>query len=184
MPDPAAATLGDALRTLAARRNDAAAWEVLYHHLWPSVFAVARRALPPEAAEDAAQDVFLRIARYCPFDQLENEFVLKAYAARVAVRTSADHLRRRLVRAETPLLPQHDQPDPAAEFERQVEIVDLVDRVMRGLSPDDAILITYLVDQAGAARVATDQGVAYGTAAVRLHRLRRRLARLLFRSEV
>lgn len=184
MPDKTAATLGEALRTLAACRNDTAAWEVLYGNLWPVVFAVARRALPPEAAEDAAQDVFLRIARYCPFDDLESEIVLKAYVARVAVHTSADHLRQRITRAETPLLPQHDQPDPAAEFERQVEIVDLVARVMRQLSPDDALLVTYLTGESSAARAAAEQGVPYGTAAVRLHRLRKRLARLWFRSEV
>ncbi|MEA2463328.1 MAG: Sigma-70 region 2 [Acidobacteriota bacterium] len=179
MQATATLTLADALRMLAVRRGDSVAWEIVYRDLWPFVLSITRRALPAESAEDAAQDVFLKVARYCPFDELENEVVLKAYLARTAVRSAANLLRQRLVRSETSLAPEHDQPDPAAEFERRVEVVDLFDRIMHRLKPEEAALVTHLLADSRTADVAAEQGVSYGTAAVRLHRLRRRLWSLL-----
>ncbi|HUP62805.1 MAG TPA: sigma-70 family RNA polymerase sigma factor [Thermoanaerobaculia bacterium] len=168
------------LRVLAASREDAGAWDLLYRRFWPFVLAIAIRCVhDPDLAQDAAQDVFLRLARYCDFAEFEDrdEWIFRSYVARVAINTSRDALHRRNRRREYPLSEAGEATaanDPAAESELRLTL----DWIASHLSASDAELVRKLADGATAREIATESNTAPGTVAVRIHRLRKRIFRI------
>lgn len=46
-----------------AKENDGDAWEALYHHVYPRLFAFARRRLPPDDARDAVSETMTRAVK-------------------------------------------------------------------------------------------------------------------------
>src|SRR6266481_1527611 len=62
--------LSPILKRLCRWRADDEAWQMLVRHLWPLVVAINYRILrgQRDLAEDASQEVFLRIFRYVRFD--------------------------------------------------------------------------------------------------------------------
>jgi RNA polymerase sigma factor (sigma-70 family) len=171
--------LEQALERLAQSRTDEAAWTALHNSLWPYVFAVAFRELKgaARAAEDVAQETFLRLVRSAPFERLEEPSDMRAYAAAVARNVARDTARReaRLPMAEAvsergadllgPLGPQ--LPEGTLERARTL------------LEPQDVALLDLLIRGDDIRSVAATLGIRYGTAAVRIHRLRKRLRKLL-----
>lgn len=180
MPQHDARNVSQILAMLDARPDDPEAWDLLYRLFWPFVVSVAIRCVRDHAlAEDTAQDVFLRLARYCDFRVFANrdEWVFRSYVARVAINTSNDALQRLSRRREEPL-PASEEPVAAGDAEAESQLRLTLERITERLSPSDAELVRRLADGATTAEIAVESNTAVGTVAVRIHRLRKRLADL------
>jgi RNA polymerase sigma factor (sigma-70 family) len=172
--------LEKALERLAESRADEAAWTVLHNSLWPYVFTVAYRELKgaARAAEDVAQETFLRLVRSAPFERLQDPSDLRAYAGTVARNLARDTARRE---ARQPMLAAERQrvpSEPLGPLGPQLP-EDVLERARRQLGPQEAALLDLVMRGDDLRSVARTLGVRYGTAAVRTHRLRSKLRKLL-----
>lgn len=121
----------DPLQPLLARlgrdRTDQEAWTRLYDRMWGFVLAVVFRTLRGAAAEDIAQEVFVRVSLYCPFEKLQTGEAFRAYLWKMARNACYSWLRRQNGEVTTPAdesLPD-SAPDPASDLEQR-EIYDFV----------------------------------------------------------
>jgi len=88
--------LAKALDRLAANRADEAGWEDLYHLLWGFVVANTYRGLKGDGvlAEDAAQEVMLRILQYADLAKSRaNPRQFLSYVRRLCSSVVSDHFR-------------------------------------------------------------------------------------------
>lgn len=178
--------LPEALRALAVSRTDERAWTVLHRSLWPYVFAVAYRELggAAQAAEDAAQETFLRLVRYAPFARLQDRTDLRAYVATVARHVAHDVAVRESRRPERSTTgdrsdrPPREPSAPIGPFGPVLPDAALA-RVRDQLEPQEVALLDLLVRGDDVRAVAAHLGIRYGAAAVRIHRLRNKLHKLL-----
>lgn len=171
--------LREALRALATDRHDEDAWRVLFQRAWPFMVAVcARLGADVHAAQEAAQESLIRIARYAPFDDLVEPDAFRAYA-RVVCRRIA-HARYRKQGANL-LLPidkfelASDDLDP----EQEASTRTLLDTILRELEPHDQRLLQMTIAGYSLAEIARELTISDSAAGVRLHRIRRRLRKWL-----
>jgi RNA polymerase sigma-70 factor (ECF subfamily) len=174
-------SLSKILGQLAKSRTDEEAWASLYRQMWPFVIAIFYRQLGgiKEVAEDAAQDVFLRLVRSCPFGKLQNTDLFRAYVRRVAQNVARTYRYRFLKRAETEkemkTTPEeavdNKQPLPEDYFGQE----QLLRNIIAQLDETDRQLIRLLAKDLSLSDVAKATGLTYTNAGVRLHRLRRKL---------
>jgi RNA polymerase sigma factor (sigma-70 family) len=171
--------LEQALERLAESPADEAAWTVLHRSLWPFVFAVAYRELrgAARAAEDVAQETFLRLVRSAPFDRLQDPADLRAYAGTVARNLARDTARREARQPQTVAEPGR-APEPMGPLGPQLP-EGALEQVRKLLDPQELALLDLVMGGDDLRRVAASLGVRYGTAAVRIHRLRNKLRNLL-----
>lgn len=176
------------LKILRESPGEETAWKELYVSWWPYVLAQVARELRGQRwlAEEAAQEVFLRLVRYCPFDDLGGDpAAFRAYLRTVCRNTARTCLRRIWNRPEIALpvggeeLIESSEDLPGSEQEAR----DLFEKALEDLSPDDRTLIRMLIDGESLPEIAGRLGVSYSAAAVRVHRLRRRIRQWLMRQE-
>src|SRR5438105_1398660 len=101
------------IETLAHSRDDERAWGMLFNNLWPLVFATSYRILRGnrDLAEDASQDVFLRILRYARFeDFIDNPEAFKSYVRTICKNVCISYLAR-LLRQPAPPSNQQEEID-------------------------------------------------------------------------
>jgi RNA polymerase sigma-70 factor (ECF subfamily) len=145
-------------------RGDAAAVTALVHEYTPLVWAIARRQLGAQCAEDVVQEVFLALwknaARFDPGLSTEQAFV-----ATVARRRVIDH-RRRLGRSPSSELPEEPVAEPDPAFER-LELDDearVASSALAGLGPvQREVLRLALVDGLTHVEIATRTAMPLGT---------------------
>jgi RNA polymerase sigma-70 factor, ECF subfamily len=151
-------------------------FEALYRAHAGAVLAYARRRTDAAAADDVVADVFLTVWRRLadvPSDPLP-------WLLGIARRILAN---RRRSEARTAAL--HDRlastaPSQASDDRRSGSLDEKVEDALRALSDRDReILLLVAWDGLEPARAARALGVRSGAFAVRLHRARRRLAKLL-----
>ena len=147
----------------------------------PFVVALAYRRLGghEELARDAAQDVFIRLLRTCPFARLEDADALRAYVWRTADNVSRDY-RRRLddnAKRTSPLeiseiaSAVQSQPSDSIAFQQWFSSMS------RHLLPIDREILLMTAQGYDLNEIAEATGLTYSNTAVRLHRLRRRLSK-------
>jgi RNA polymerase sigma factor (sigma-70 family) len=159
----------DALRSLAGRRDDEQAWGLFYRLVRPYVYALCARALGKSArlAEDACQEVFLRIARFAPFDDLADSGNMYPYV-RIVCRSVCSDLRRRW--------PSHEQlTDIVGAASSDSGVLLQLHDFVRGLSEDEVRLLHCLILGLTTEEMAKELSVTYSTISVRVHRLRAKL---------
>ncbi|MDH2399213.1 sigma-70 family RNA polymerase sigma factor [Bradyrhizobium sp. SSUT18] len=176
--------LSQGLKRLAAQPADETAWRSVYDRLWPFVTAIAwRRLRDRTAAEDAAQEVFLRLLKMKPFVEINEPEEFKAYVWRMTVNVANDIARKN----------QHSDriQEAVSKFGRADEWVQLnpadqrllFEEVMglaqEDLSKDENEILKRLVVGLTIREIAGELGLAYSATAVRVHRIRRKLDKLL-----
>lgn len=184
MLEPVADELGVALGRLRQSPSDDGAWRSIYRRLWPFVLAVAyRRVKDNGIAQDIAQDVFVRIARLRPYDRIKDPEQFRAYVWRMAVNVANSYARsaRRRERGLNALWDWSGREPwvaPASSDDRLV-FEELLRLAHDTVEPQDRKLLGLLLEGRPLADVASELGLTYSAAGVRLHRLRQRLRKYL-----
>ena len=158
------------------RRGDPAAFETLVVVHQHRVFAVALRMLGNRAdAEDAAQEVFLRVHRALP--GFRGDAKLSTWLYAIAARLCLSRLgeaHRRLVRADGEALAR--VPDAEADPARHLEEDEREAALRRAITElsDDRRMVVVLRDLEGLPyeEIAQILGLELGTVRSRLHRAR------------
>jgi RNA polymerase sigma factor (sigma-70 family) len=172
------------LDSLARSRNDEEAWRSLYAQLWPYVMGLNYRFLGGDSdlAEDASQEVMIRLARYCKFEKLKKEDAFRAYVRTVCRNVCRRLLRRRLAAREVSL-DELDLQRSEALLGEQAPDEELLAQELLGsavdkLGPADRQLFTLLIGGFAANEITNITGLARGNVYVRVHRLRHKLRKL------
>ena len=184
MNSSAGASLADALSRLAQTRGDEDAWRILYDTMWPYVLAILYRELKGvgDLAEDASQDVFLRLLRYTEFDELSDPAAFKRYLRTVCVNVARDYLKQ-IMRVrfgdldDDRLLQLEQAPVAQPSPEREVDARERLDALTEGLDEAQRRLLHLVSEGYTLDEIARLIGLSYTNVGVRLHRLRRELAK-------
>lgn len=175
--------LDEALSRLARSRGDKAAWAILYKLLWPRVMAITFRILRGvrEAAEDVSQDVFLRLLRYCDFQRIQDSDEFERYLHKVAEHAAFDYLSqgRRLIYDEGALEARAEQDVGELTPDEVLQGQELRHKILGNLTPSQRNLAELLMKGYTTPEIALACGWTYGSAGVRIHRLREALRNLL-----
>lgn len=174
--------LQEALFRLHADRTDASAWEAMYEIMWPLLLPVAFREVKGDShlAQDAVQDAFLRMARYTTFTELGSAKSLRGYLTVVVRNAARDAMSARRRAREQPLEiedlaklaacpSQHDAADLQAHLEHAIA----------GLAQSDQRVLMLAHNGMTVTAIAEALGLKYSAAALRLHRARQRLRKVL-----
>lgn len=171
--------IAEALATLAVSRRDERAWERLYRYAWPFVRAIVYRRLGgvEGLAEDATQEVFIRLLRYCPFPELQSPDAFRGYLWRVSDNVGRTY-RRRIMANHTVALPDDEatgSSDAGAGSAEDIELGQVLQDVWRTLKGPERSMLQMLVEGYSISEIAQTLGLSYGAAAIRLMRLRTKL---------
>lgn len=149
-------------------------WHILYFELRPWVFSMACRRLKGDVwgAADVAQEVFLSIYMYCDFGNLAGVEQLKNYVAGVTRNASTKLALEPIPHERAPKPAVAEQDDRALLRAIMNEVLDLVDT-------DERKLLLMWCEGGTMSELGEAIGVSSGAAAVRVHRLKRRLAGML-----
>lgn len=145
---------------------------MLFHQHFDLVWRTVRRlGVPPDAIDDATQEVFIVVSRRLASIELGKE---KAFLCGTAIRVAAD---ARRARSRQPTVAMDDQPDVADAIPSAEELVDqkrartLLDEIVARL-PDDtrAVFVLYELEGLTMAEIAASMDLPAGTIASRLRR--------------
>jgi len=181
--------LSQALRDLAARRDDRRAWEIVFTGSWATALAVAHRVLRGqlEVAKDVAQEVFRRVVQYCNFEELQDAEVFLAYLRAVSLNAARDALRQLAPRGiEIPIdeLERGTAQRGWPETPEQVLLAKLLrEELLAQLDPINRQLFQLLIEGYSPDEIATLLGLSYSNVGVRLHRLRQVLRNYLAKKD-
>lgn len=170
--------LDGALRHLSQDRTNESAWERLFKSTWPYVFAICSRYLGQDShtAEDVAQEVFMRIARYAPFGSIRNEASLRRYLKAVAVNRSLSALRKR--GSSRTFLDAFSEDEPAGS-EDLAGLPEILAILAPRLTPDERRLAWLLAEGKSREEIAGQCEWTMANLSVRLHRLKRKFLKVL-----
>lgn len=178
--------LADVLKRLKESPTDEGAWGSLYRHLRPFVMAVIYRRLRGEersAAEDAAQEVFIRLLRSQPFVHIPDEESLRGYVWKIADNVAKSHLERvRVAKRGERELAKSGGVDPdveAIDSQGSLLALEIFELAETALEFKDRVLFRLLLEGSSLAQAADQLGLSYSNAGVRLHRMRRKLLKLM-----
>lgn len=183
-------TLEAVLVRLAQSRTDEDAWRVLYRQTWPFVYAAVYRRLRGSRAlaEDASQEVFIRLVRACPFERLLDPDAFRRYVWRVADNVARDQARHAAHRYAIEVsLPEVETSgmgiQNSARIDENLDARDLLRHIVNKVVPADRQMLRLTLQGKTLSEIAKSEGLTYRNAAVRLHRLRQRLRNFLFLKE-
>ena len=176
METPSTLDWDEILKRLQADRRDAHAWESLFDRGWPLVLAtVARQSGAADSrSEDIAQEVFIRILKYCPFSQLVNAGSLRSYLTETARNTARDSRWSRAANPSTVSPMDADAiPDNAPSVELVAMARELLDQgILSRLNVPDRQIVEGLLDHRTLGEISRLTGLSYSAVGVRVHRLR------------
>lgn len=176
-------TLDAILARLARSREDKEAWTLLYELMWPRVLATTFRVLHGvrDRAEDASQEVFIRLFRYCDFRKLRDPGDFQRYLQTVAKNVANDYLRemRQIVLDIGQEEVSVEGVLPVATPEQVARARELVERLGDELAPEERTLAEFLIKGYRVSEIAHQLGLSYSNAGVRIYRLRQRVRNLL-----
>lgn len=172
------------------RRRDERAARQLVEFLHPLVLKIVRAHLAPRLQEeDLVQDIFAKV--FSRLHQYRGQMPLEHWVARVAVNTCRNAWRALQVRpevrwadlsedeAQTLTAALHTEETPVGDT---VAALDLVDKLLSTLSPEDRLIIVLLdMEERGVAYISQLTGWSQPMIKVRAFRARRKLRRQLER---
>jgi RNA polymerase sigma factor (sigma-70 family) len=176
--------LDELLPKLKKAPQDGDLWEELYANTRPFVYSIAFRSLRgvKALAEEATQQTFLRVFRYCDFKEFSDAEEFLAYLSTISRHCAIDTGKKEAPHSPTALdllacdfLPS--QPNPEQRQRAREELQNVLDH----LGGDDSRLVHLLMAGLSLTEVAKRLGVTYPAAAVRIHRLRLKLLNRLKR---
>jgi RNA polymerase sigma factor (sigma-70 family) len=173
--------LSAVLHILARAPDSTEAWQQLYELAWPFVFAFTYRYLRGARylAEDASQEVFLRLIKYCNFSKVFDPQIFRAYVAVICINVCHDYLRR--IKREAQWSESAPIPYPYSSPEEHAKLQDLLNEAFEQLNETDQKLLSLSIQGYKLPEIVKALGLSYENTAVRLHRLRSKLRKSLKR---
>jgi RNA polymerase sigma-70 factor (ECF subfamily) len=162
------------------RRGDVGAFEELVDRYKSLVFAMITRTLPDRSqAEDAAQDVFLRIHRGLPY--FRGEARLSTWIYRIVVNVCTQERDRG--RSPLSLDDEHARVAPPAAADRHARDLELRDRLEKAIAQLPAqyrlLIAAHYLRGVQYEDLAEAMNLPLGTVKTQLHRAKRQLRLLL-----
>jgi RNA polymerase sigma factor (sigma-70 family) len=181
MPTPS--QIDSVLAELAIDRHDRDAWRSLFEMLWQRVKATTYYALSGrlDLAEDAAQEVFTRLLRYCDFGKFPDAASFHAYLRTVS-RNAANDIRREAAWQTVDISEQEvelHRTFPAQSAEDRAAIAELFERIWQFLSEDERILARMISEGYTLAQIGQELHLTENAVSVRWFRLRSRVRNIL-----
>ncbi|MFL6313972.1 MAG: RNA polymerase sigma factor [Terriglobales bacterium] len=174
------------LERLLASREDADAWNDLYHIMWPYLFSIMYRHLGANRflAEESAQEIMLRIFRHADFGTAtSSRFAFLGYVRTLCHSLTVEMLRRK--GKPSGAIDQDDIgfeiPDWRPSPEENALSKERFRQYLEGLSASDRLLIRHILDGQNAVEIAQQEKIALKTARNRISLLRKDLRKHLFR---
>ena len=175
------------LKRLERSRADEEAWDRLYGYLWPLLVAINYRILrgDRQLAEDASQEVVLRLYRYVRFEEFQDkpdDFL--SYVRAISRNVSRSYLSRLLrepsfSQLELDGLEASKSGAGENDAEQSAILRSEVSAATASLDQNDRELLHLLRAGATISEIAERLGITYSNAAVRIHRLRSTLSKSL-----
>jgi RNA polymerase sigma factor (sigma-70 family) len=178
-------TAAEALAQLSLRPDDEEAWTALHGHFWAFVMATNYRYLGgrSDLADDASQEVFMRIARYRPFSKIQHAEAFKAYLAATCRNVVRDYLRWHIPRDRVVTSSNSEEllesPSMDAAADADIVAAERLSGLADALEEKERILLHLLIEGYGLEEIAERLNVSYTNAGVRVHRLRVKLRNLM-----
>jgi RNA polymerase sigma-70 factor, ECF subfamily len=156
--------------------GDVAALEVCYRQFGPPVQRLCRRLVGRDGADDAAQEVFLRVLEHA--SQYTGRARFSTWLYQVATNHCLRRVERERIRTGAPL-GEERAAGWAVDTLRAVDDRDEVERWLAEVTADQrAVLVLRELEGLDYAEIALVLGVPEGTVMSRLHRARQRLIEL------
>lgn len=155
----------DDLDAALATRGDVAAFERLYHRHAPRVHSLARRLLGASEADDAVQDVFLRVWSKLATFRAESAFAtwLHRLATNVCLRR-AEQTQRRTADESTDL---DTLPARASDSETRLDLASALDRLAPAVRH---VVVLFDLEGYSHDEIADLLGITADSSKMRLHR--------------
>lgn len=151
-----------------AQRGDPRAFRCLYEHHVDRLYAFLRRMLRDEArAQDALQDVFLRVARALPGFRPEGPARFSTWLFTIARRVALTEIDRVAAHPMVATLPETHAPGAAPDL--RLALVAAVETLP---IPQRAVFVLFECAQLSYEEIAEVEGIDIGTVRSRLHRAR------------
>lgn len=173
--------------------GDVRAFETLVTSHYRQVYSYAARTVGPDAADDVAQDVFLRVYRWLPKYRGEASFA--TWLFRIAHNVCSDYRRRRRrepglywqgeAGADGALVHRAEEAatDPGADPQQRIEAMELHDALHQALArlsdKHRAVLVLHDMHGFRYDEIKDIVGCSLGTVRSRLHYARRALKEIL-----
>ena len=172
-----------ALNALKQDRTSETAWAKLYDLAWPFVFAVAYRMLrgQRDLADDAGQEVFLRVLRYADFKRFDSSDELYRYLSVLTKNVCHDIVSKQGTTHQLFADPEEGMADIASDYSWATVAENRVflRQIFEKLSNQDKQLIALLSSGFDLEDISKRLGLSYSNTGVRLHRIRRNIDKLL-----
>lgn len=156
-------------------------WKALYSEIRRFVYAVAYRMLGGngELAKDATQIVFLRLFQYCEFTEFSEPEEFLGYVATITRHASLDLLQSERGYVTGLELTLSDFLPGRATPQEQERVRNQLHNVLEHLESEEKGLVDLLMEGFTLEEIAERLGIRYTAAAVRIHRLREKLLKVL-----
>jgi len=162
------------LARLANDRKSEPDWAALYRTVWLFVISTILRTMGgySPGLEDVAQDVFLRLVKFCDFSAFPSSAAFLGYLHAICRNAARDFVR--INRPNAPEIAEVDLPAPAAN-QGSVDSRLTLEHAFKDMTEEEAKLANYLLEGYTLKEIADRTKETYGALAVRFHRLRLRL---------
>jgi RNA polymerase sigma factor (sigma-70 family) len=173
--------LATVLATLAREPDDQRAWESFYNELRPFVMAIAYRQLKGNTsfAEDATQETFCRVFQYVNIDALRDPEEFLGYLTAMT-KNAANDVLKRAAEIAVGLVPEEAlRGRQGLTPNQESRIREQLITVLGGVGEKDSRIVDLLMEGRSITEIARQLDITYSAAAVRIHRLRQELRKLL-----
>lgn len=183
---PLTDVFAETVRRLDASRSDESAWKLLNACLWPLLLATSFHILRGNRhlAEDATQEALLRLFRYARFEDFrDNPEAFRSYALvicrNVCRRYLSQLFREPAYSGEVPEDRHETESLPGGDPELIAIRSNIFIRLFLDLDSEQRELLNLLLQGYSIAEIASRLGIKYTNTAVRIHRLRKDIAKSL-----
>jgi RNA polymerase sigma factor (sigma-70 family) len=172
-----AEVLEDTLKQLAQNRGAESAWATLYRSLWPFVIAIVYRHVGArrDRAEDVAQEVFMKLVKFCDFGAFPNAPAFLGYLNAIARNAARDSFRRLLDEEGAEDISRAENVPTREPEQNRAEANLLLGKIFADLDLEEREMVKYLLEGYTLKEISQFMHQTYGALAVRFHRLRTRL---------